>query len=58
MIEALMQSLLRLPGMYDHTWSVSLLSALELDPSLRSMPVTPRCLHEHVAAVAVAGLGD
>jgi len=44
--------------MYDDAWILSLLSSLELDPGLWSMPITPRCLHEHVATVAVAGLGD
>ena len=58
MIEALMQSLLRLPGMYDHTWSLSLLSALEVDARVWSMPIAPRCLHEHMAAVTVAGFRD
>jgi len=58
MVESLVQSLLSFPRMHDHTWILSLLSPLEIDASVWPMPITPRCLHEHVAAVAVTGLGD
>jgi hypothetical protein len=54
MIEALMQALLRFPGVRDHRRRLSLLAALEFDARLRSMPVAPRGLHEHMPAVTVA----
>jgi hypothetical protein len=38
----------------DHRRRLSLLAALEFDARLRSMPVAPRGLHEHMPAVTVA----
>lgn len=58
MIVALMQPLLRFPGMRDHGGRLALLPPLEIDAGLRSMAIAPRRLNKHVAAVTVPGFRD
>ena len=57
-VESRMQALLRLPGVRDHRGRLPLMPALEVDARLRSMPVAPRRLSEHMATVVIPRLGD
>ena len=50
------QTLLRLPRVREHRRRLPLLPALEIDTELRTMPIAPGGLHEHLAAMTVARL--
>ena len=57
-IVPLMQPLLRFPRMRDHRRRLPLLPPLQIDAELRAMPVAPGRLHENVAAMTIARLGN
>ena len=56
MLEPRVQPLLRLPRVREHRRCLSLLPAFEIDTDLRAVPIAPRRLHEHMAAVTIARL--
>lgn len=56
--EAVVQALLRLPGMGDHRGRLALLPAREIHARLRAMAIDPRGLHQHMPTMAVPRLGD
>jgi len=57
-VEELEAAVLCLPRVRDDRGRLALLACLECEADRGTVAVAPGCLHEHVAAMAAAGLGD
>ncbi len=57
-IEARVRPLLRLPDVQNHRRRLPFLPTIEINADLRTMPITPPRLDEHMPAMAIPRFGD